>query len=204
MSDFANTTGSFKKPYQSTGGTNNSEIVHRGTQALKPANNALHKFLREPGNSIAMNVDGSVTPVKFRYKVPALKQIHAHDLIFKIEDKGILPARFGGISALTNGLLVEAIADDDVTVLFDFMDGAPIKKNADFYRLADVDFLLDEQNSQDALAAPWKIPDAGAAARLTAGQSLQVTVRDDLTDLAVFDTFLKGLIYDEEVTDFGC
>ena len=85
--------------------------------------------------------------------------------IIHIQDAGILPSKFGGINALTNGLKIQAIDDDGTSVLKDFLDGTTIKENGEFSHLAGVGTEIDAGAGDDSLSVLWDF-------NLTCGASL--------------------------------
>lgn len=151
----------------------------------------LYKFLLD-GGTTDLSVDGT-TPVKYRYTVPADKLAVIQRSLAMVNDKGIVPSKFGAIDALTNGLLVEAIDTNGSTIMIDFMDGEPIKDNSDFSHFAIVDIKTDAGMGDDLVLMDWLLP---TPLILTAGQIFQVTVRDDLTDISHIHWSIQGMILD--------
>ena len=155
-------------------------------------------YLREGANT-GLNVDGSGPSKLYKYTVPANKMVLITKVIFSIVDATIDPLDFGGISALTNGLLFKVHDSDDV-VLLDFLDGRPIKTNADFDDLVgtDVEIHFGAGAAEDLLTVQLDLDEFGALMSLTVGQYIQVTVQDNIAALTEFHVTLHGLIIHAE------
>ena len=165
----------------------NPQQVHFAT-----ATDLLYKYLKD-GATIDMSVDGSSTPVKYKYTVPTDSRALITRVMIVILDKGPIPTKFGGVATLTNGLDIQIFDSDGTTVLVDFLDGAPITQNAEFGCLAGVDIQIDAGAASDSLIVRWTLRDAGASAVLTEGQIFQMTVNDDLTGLDSMVVLVQGL-----------
>lgn len=153
----------------------------------------LFKFLRN-ASSPAMNVNGSITPVKFEYVVPAGRELYAQRLNFEFINTGMKPDNFAGVAALTNGLLIEVL-DDDNTPLIDFTDGLGIKNQTEFAPLAGVDAnVTSGGGTPDGLAVRWTMARTGAPIYMTAGQKFVLTVRDDLSTITQMRAMLQGIL----------
>ena len=179
-----------------TPSTSIADVVQTEEAHVLPAD-WLAKFLNS-GSSIEMNVDGSDPVVKFKYTVPANRCAVIRRVNWAIEDATVKMPEFGGISALTNGLLVQVIDTDTTTVVLDFLDGNPIKQNFHFALLAgsDVDIERDTGNVNETLFVRWSLYKGGGPLFLAPGQIFQVTVQDDLTGLDAFHASLQGQLYD--------
>jgi hypothetical protein len=154
----------------------------------------------------ALKVDGTgsadmTTPdgdpsVDYQYIVPAGKIAHIERVLIVVQDTGMLPALFGGTTALSTGLVITALEDND-TVLLDFTADVTIKDNTDWGGLAGPDAVVRDTNQvqQDELLVRWTLGRSGAALLLTAGQKFNVTVADDVTGLTKFNMFVQGRIF---------
>jgi len=172
-------------------------LFRRGVNFLKQkrtfvAQDQIYSFLKEPGGSIEMAVDGS-TPVSFDHKVPANQWAYIDHVHIVIQDGTITPEKFGGISELTNGLQIQILNKADAVIL-DFCDGETIKKNSDFITLAGVDLIVDTLGAADnAQYITWKLFHSGEALFLEPDQTFRVVVRDDLTGITQYRMMLHGI-----------
>lgn len=147
-------------------------------------------FFEESGGSEEMAVNGSVTPETFQVVAPN-DGIEAVRINFLIADANIrIYDFFGGIAALTNGITIKAM--DGATELFDFIAGRTIKRNAHFTWLAGVDTPVLDAVGDDVLPVRWTIEKSGESFRLQGGQSIDITISDDLTGLTSFTAMLQG------------
>lgn len=154
----------------------------------------LFKFLRDSGNSPALNVNGSITPVRFEYVVPEGRELYAERLNFEFINTGMKPDNFAGVASLTNGLLIEA-RDESDAVLIDYTDGEGIKNMTEFSPLAGVDAnITGGGGTPDGLAVRWTISKSGAPTYLTAGQKFVLTVMDDLSTITQGRSMLQGIL----------
>ena len=147
-----------------------------------------------------MNVLGSlIAPVAYDCLVATDKVLLIEDVAILIVDGGITPTKFGGITALTNGIKIEAIDDDGTTVLLDFTADLTIKKNADWALLADTDRETIAAAGDDVEEVQWSLLSESGPMLLTAGQIFRFTVQDDLTGLTEMRVMAHGDIFDAGV-----
>ena len=144
-------------------------------------------------------VDGSVTPVVFKIAPPGTLIWHINRFIFHIEDNVDMDTgKFGGIAALTNGMLLRKKNDS-------FKNFFNIKSNGDFtHRSYDVQYdakapagvygfsCRSTYNGEDK---------RGVTIELIGSQNdeVQAIIQDDLTDLTSFHIIAQGhrkVIYD--------
>ena len=116
-----------------------------------------------------------------------------------ILDVGVRPTRFGGISELTNGLLVRCYDTDGATLLKDYTADFQVKKNADFALLAGTDNPVIDGVGADAVEVRWTFMKAGGMLLLDENQIFRVTTQDDLSDLTSFRWCIQGLLYEKGV-----
>lgn len=144
------------------------------------------------GASIEMNVDGSSTPVHFDYQAPATTNIRVYRCNITIVDGSVSPTKFGGATALTNGLLVQCVTDGEA-LLCDFLNGQSIKRNVDWVWLAGNDNPIAAAAGDDVIEIRWTIERGlGAPLALESGDRLRFTVQDDLTVLTEFRIMVQG------------
>ena len=163
--------------------------------ALSPRNQ-LYAHLKN-GASRDMVVDGSETPVAFKYTVPAGKYIEAERLNLIIEDGSIDPAQFGGLSEITNGVAFQAFNSGDAEMI-DYCDGFPIKTNMEWGLLVGVDSVAyyGVGAALDGLLIRFSLYKGSEATRLDAGEYLQMTISDALAGIDKFHAMVQGKIFD--------
>ena len=146
-----------------------------------------------------MAVDGT-TPKRFYYTCPSTaSSINAVSALIErlniiIVDASITPVKFAGLSALTNGLLVD-IEDDNSTVVFDFLAGETIKRNIEFGWLAGGDVVGQNYGASDALPIRWTLSKAGGESfKLKPGYSIGITIQDNLSGMPTngFTAMVQG------------
>ena len=168
--------------------------VFTAPQAIPPSEFWLAHL--ENGGSSGMNVNGSVTPVSYRWTCPADHFFMFQRFIFQIVDAGLDWNLFGGIAALTNGV-VFSIYDSDDTILAQF---PPLKVN---YEVSMVFGGGNAQIRQGAalgnLIAIFNIPEQiGYVLTLTEGQYVEAVIQDDLTALTHMDALVTGRMVPED------
>jgi hypothetical protein len=157
---------------------------------LIPPQNALTEYLKN-GGSTNMAVDGSVTPVKFRYTVPAGRRAAIFEMRIFGTDGKYDPQTFFGQPELTNGILVRCI-DEHEQVSFDLTAGKPVTLTPQFAIQGDMDIVRDEIGSKDLAIFSWKTP-SETYIELHAGESVEVVVQDDLSPLTVLNAAVRGI-----------
>ena len=152
----------------------------------------IFKLLRDDAGSYNLNVDGDNLPRAFFY-APEDTVIIVR-VIFNMVDNGMQPTTFGGIQAGIAGGLEVTQQDTEGNVLLDFLDGVPIRRNADFSRLAGRDAEIQRSPGADHLAVRWTIGahGTGEPLRLWRGQRFVVAVRDNLSSLDSFRVVIQG------------
>ena len=132
----------------------------------------------------------------WRYSPGEGRLLKLRRMTVHIEDSKMDVANFGGIAGeLLNGCLLKA-HDGDGTVLLDFLDGHPIKKNGDWALLAGVDSRVNTGTGNDELAVRFTISEAGDEVCFANNQYIEFTTQDDLSALVKFHIKLHGLEYD--------
>ena len=141
----------------------------------------------------------SVAGDDWEYTVPDDKVTFLAESDILIVDGGIVPTKFGGITALTNGLKVRAYDSDGTTLLKDWTADFTIKKNADFELLAGGETETDAAAGDDVVEVKWRFVDVGALILLDEGQIFRLTTADDLSGLTSFRWEVQGLTFDKGV-----
>ena len=142
-------------------------------------------------SSIDMAVDGSSTAVTFEFTVPNARFEWVRNVI-RIEDGTITATGFGGLSSLTNGITIQVIATDGVTVLQDFTGERAVKDHSHLASFAGIDVDRDAGAGEDVILVRWTVAKAWEAIELHKDEIIRVTVRDDLTGISSMDWMIQG------------
>lgn len=150
----------------------------------------LRRYLKESGGSVEMAVDGSSTAVNFELAPGATEVFRVESIAFVVKLASAADFdKFGDLTALGNGLLVQTIDSDDSEIV-DLLGGQAIKENFDLLSVGSL--ALKSGAGSDGLqavitpAVPIRLD--GAASEL-----LRVTVQDNLTGLTRFRAFVNGV-----------
>lgn len=145
------------------------------------------------GNDYDLDTNSSLgTPSVFEYQVPAFTTIDFTRCTLFMTDGNIGPNAFGGLAALSNGCLFEIIDDDGSSVLLDFLDGVPLTTNDQFTKLAGIDTVATFAAGDDFFPIRFTMAKAGKKMRLTAGQRIRWTNRDDVSGITRFQFMVQG------------
>ncbi len=128
-----------------------------------------------------MNVDGSITPVNFDFT--ANQYCEVRRINFFIQDNGIQPSNFGGLSELTNGIELK------IPGKLDFLAGFPIKTHRQFGLLAGINIDLASGPGDDVITVNWEREED---IHLEAGDKIRLTVKDNLSGLSKFYAMVQG------------
>lgn len=142
------------------------------------------------------NVNGSVTPVRFKFQPAANEDFKLERLLVQVGDTapgGLSADGYGDLSALTNGLGLGIYQSSDDTQVLDLTSGLPIKDNADWGRVC-YDASLDNYGTgDDFLRVRWTFSkDADQPLTLTDDHYFGLVVNDDLTGLTRHYFSLRG------------
>lgn len=152
----------------------------------------INLFLLDENGSSALNVDGSVTPVIFKAKIPSnIKDPWIFpQMTFLIIDANInISTSFGGQPALTNGLKLDIIVGDKSRPIF----VRPVKINAEFGFYSNAGTLnVDRQD--DAMTVIINSRVIGYELLGRPGSELVLTVQDDLSGMSRFECVALGYI----------
>lgn len=167
---------------------------------MKPrsAGKFVYEFLKN-GASADLNIDGS-TPVNFTYTVPASKTLILARFNFALVDGSMTYGKFGGLTALTNGLKLEILDTDGSTQLLDFTGGLNIKTNEDFACLAGVDAIAEPAAGDDFMPIRFTVNKAGAPMLVHEGQVIRLVVQDNLSALSHFRCMVQGIFDGQGIT----
>lgn len=141
-----------------------------------------------------LNLDGSVTKIVTGWTNPYDVGIDITLLIFHIEDNVAMDTgKFGGITALTRGIVLRKNNNDGTYVNY-----WNIKKNGGFSAIA-YELEYDTKAPAGLYAIRCRLSyggqdQYGVVIRLDPGQSIELLIQDDLTDLSEFDATIEGHI----------
>lgn len=164
------------------------DAIAFGSVAPNP-NNIKNDYVKEPGSSDDLRVDGSTTPVVFTYDADSTDDISILEVKFVLVANSVTFGNeyFGSTSGpLSNGLLVEVTSDGNTGTV------ETIKQNEEFVFFASPGGFDWVVSSKDMIYSTWLV---GGGLKLKAGtaDNVKVTVRDDLTSCGVyFKCFVKG------------
>jgi hypothetical protein len=170
-----------------------SKIIESGTW--------LSRFLDTNGDSsgaIEQNVDGSVTPITFSWKVPVGYHLFVYRLIATIQDAGSFDAdKYGNGLVLTNGLDFGSTDPEGV-----FTSATPqlrIKTNSDWASYS-YDLTIHSQGQGDSIAViRYTFLNDGKPIQLTQEQSFVIIINDDLTPLNNHKVRIAGVLVKVDV-----
>jgi hypothetical protein len=152
------------------------------TRPVEVVHTSIEKFTKS-GGGVNMAVNGSSTPVVFTIAPASGKLWRIVSLTAVLEDAGsVLSTTFGAITALTNGVLIESVLSSTTRAV------SNLKNNADFVGLLHEHAVGGTVDGWFGTAdiyigtLSFKVPFRLSG---TAGDKLQVTVRDDLTGLTL-------------------
>lgn len=157
-----------------------------------PPENQVFSLLEDSGGSTNMVVDGSSAAINFDHTCPQDTVEFLNRSCILMVDGGITIIKFGGISALTNGLRIQNIDSDGTTVLHEYTTGFTIKANYHFGLLAGPDVPIENAAGEDALIVRWTLEKVGSPILLTEGQIFRVIVQDNLAGITEFSWMIQG------------
>lgn len=157
----------------------------------------LYNFLRKDGtgtNQLVANY--SVIPGHFALgPQPGSIWVIERYLIY-LEMAGVFTsAKFGSLTALTNGISFKATLDGTV---YQLDGGEPVKKNAGWSRHTGVDVsLISWGSGNSAVSARWTLAKSGAPIFLNGseGDHLECRVTDNLTGVTDFTIKVDGIVH---------
>jgi len=174
------------------------DYTYSATIPIPPAEMLYKSFTVDGADqgSIDMAVDGT-TPISFRYTVPEGRIALPHRVIFALMDINIQYEFFAGLGAvLANGIQIRLLDTDD-SVLLDFTNGVPIKSTHEFVVLAggDVNILQTSLGvDPDMVGIRWTLDKTGYVPYLTAGQSFEILISDNLAAVDHLHAFVQGRV----------
>lgn len=164
------------------------DAIAFGSVAPNP-DNIKNDYVKDPGDSDDLRVDGSSSPVEFTYSADPTNDISLLEVKFVLVANSVTFGSdyFGSTSGpLTNGLLVEVTSDGNTGTV------EVIKQNEEFVFFASPGGFDWVVSSKDMIYSTWLV---GGGLKLKGGttDSVKITVRDDLSSCGVyFKCFVKG------------
>lgn len=143
-----------------------------------------HAYLRDFFNANEANVDGSVEAKAFTWTAPSHHYVYS--LLAYIEDGATFDANlYGALVALTNGTSIDLNGSDP-------LDGETIKTNADLLAAGFTFEYHDIGTGDSMLAARLDLTASGNPLKVLQGETVTVTVSDDLTALTSHRFMVQG------------
>jgi hypothetical protein len=139
--------------------------------------------------TVASPGDSSV----FAYTVPVQTEVRIARMNLGIVDAAPTLTKFGGIAALTNGVLMDVTDRNGLSIL-DLTAGRPVVQNADYLYLAGIDMEIATGMGLDVVKVRYSLFKSGANLRLKAGEQIRFTIQDDLTGIDQFRCMVQGLM----------
>lgn len=157
------------------------------TGNYQDATRAIYKWLVN-GATKDMSVDGS-TPVAFVYTAPVPALMNRAIIYYR--DGGVwTEAKFGSLTALTNGVMFE-VHRNGASIL-DLFDGLPLKTNSDMSRICFDNDIRSVGSGESYQPARFTFQKAGQALMLRKGDSLVMTIQDNLAALSEMYCMVQG------------
>ena len=146
----------------------------------------------------SMVTSGAGSAKTYKYTVPTDKVFDWHRTNVLIIDTAMDGSKFGGVTSTTSGVQFHVVDSDETVLLHltDSLESSGVKNNGEFGLLAGVDVNIIDGTPNDTCLVRWTIARAGAPMKLTAGQYIACTVRDDLTGLIRYHTQVQGILND--------
>jgi hypothetical protein len=163
-------------------------IGNGDSNAFAPINpaDAVYQLLSTNGDGTgvtSMNVDGSVTPVKFYIQPPSNKTYILRRMNVQAIDGNFNNASLYGTVTLTNGMRI--YIENDGGIIKEYTDGFTIKRNHDWALLSGVDAPAIGGAGSDALLIRWTFANGCSYIKLNGSKNerLVLEVTDNMTGL---------------------
>lgn len=153
----------------------------------------IYRYLDTAGNGTGTkNAIGDYsTPDEFYISGPSSGRMVLERMIIHVRDgSGFSAEKYGGLTALTNGLSVAVVTEGETV---DLTDGVPVKTNAAWGRLCyDLAFHITGAGD-DFMSVRWTFSRSGKPIVLkSATDKLGVTLNDDMTGLVEHYFMVQG------------
>jgi len=141
----------------------------------------VYKWLKD-GSTVEANVNGASVAKVYKYEVAATRTLSLERMIVYIKDTGTFDADlYGNGAILGNGILVSVEYADGTSL--DLLDGEPVKTNSHWAALCHDVTYHDIGTGDNIATVRWTFGRAGAPLILEVGDSIEVTIQDNLTVL---------------------
>lgn len=156
----------------------------------------IYRYLDTVGDGSGIksaDVNGSGTQVDFKITCPEGKLLELQRMIVYVTDVGKLQVdKYGKDIVMTNGITCE-VRDPLGAPLIDMFDGIPVKTNMDWSAIC-YDTLITNGGTQDvsSMSVRWTFSETGQRLALRSGESLVVTINDNLSALTDHRFFVQG------------
>ena len=162
----------------------------RGGSRAIPVGDYVTAYLENAGsNNLA--VDGSDPNLAFSYTVPDGKRFCAGRFIIYIQTvTNMSSTSFGDLTALTNGLQINI----DGTEVDVWKDNIDIQN--EMFDLGSAGKVFDaEQKTLSGRWTLWKANSGMAGINVSAGNTVEFVVRDNLSELSIFRAHVQGRLH---------
>ncbi len=141
-----------------------------------------------------MNVDGSVTPVDFDINPPPDRAVVLDSLHFVLQGTNMTPSKFGGLTALTNGIALQILEGEDIVV--DFAQAFRITMNADFSLFSEGAIQSFGAGADDMLSTTFDFQLSGRLLLMNGVETVRIKIQDDLSGgaLSRFECMARGYL----------
>lgn len=155
------------------------------TEAVNP-DNIISTYLTK-GASPDMNVNGSVTPQNFDYRVPANTILRLTNVMIYLQGGTFTWDKFGSLTALANGFKLDILARGGNTSKLDFFlasDGTA-KDNRDLVAVSGIHYNIETKGGSDLMVVDLHLPEYFGAGGVDVGarEYVRAVVQDDLSTL---------------------
>jgi len=159
-----------------------------GLKPRKPKN--IFKYLRDATGSINATVDGSMSPITFRF-VPENDAMINRILVYIEAQNRMASNGYGDIpNGLERGMRLEWAGGEEV---FDLLDSTPIQSNGQWAaKCYDSTPITFDGGGLRALSVRWTLGNSGKPLRLDKGSELRAVVQDDLRTLVTHRFQIQG------------
>lgn len=150
-------------------------------------------LLTDGDGSPEMAVDGSTTPVVYRYVCSTSEITYIEGITISYSATGpTTPARYGTLTRLTNGVQLGVYRGS--SLVLDLTPPGAVRSNAEWRRATCSDLPIDIYGPGND--ATWtsclRWAKGGSVLALQAGQEIRLTVRDNLTGLSSHSVSVSG------------
>lgn len=140
-------------------------------------------------------VDGSVTPVAFKYVPEHGDKTEIHRMLMHCQVSSVCDAgKYGDVAVLDTGVTVQIRNINDDAIVLDLSNGLPVKCNADWSRVC-YDMKPDDFGpGNNFVNVRWTFAKSGAPVFLQDDQYFCVIINDNLAGLVEHVFTIQGKI----------